>query len=268
MKQAIQEEEPAKRNATLKSVNRALEVLEYIAGNPGRAIDISEGLDISWATLHRTLKQLEIGGFLSKSPNTNRYRVGSRMWFIGSTYIASHPFLEPARAHLNKAAKNSQITVQLVERSKFQATVLYNSNSENTVTRAAVGYHFPLHAGSKGQVLLAYSSPEFIKNYLKSDLVKLTANTETDTEKLIKRIEQIRTDGYAVTVADVQLFSGSMAAPVFNEENEIIACVCFVARKSVLQNEAKFEVLLEQLIETAQSISVALGWHPVANQSL
>ena len=268
MKQAPQDEDLVKGKATLKSVNRALEVLEYVAENPGRAIDISEGLDISWATLHRTLQQLEHGGFLSKNPDTNRYRVGSRMWFIGSTYIANHPVLEPAQAYLHKAAANSQITVQLVERSKSQATVLYNSHSETTVTRAAVGYHFPLHAGSKGQVLLAYSSSQFIKRYLKSDLIKLTPNTETDAEKLLERMKQIRADGYALTIADVQMFSGSIAAPVFSGQNEIVACVCFVARKSTLQNEAKLEALLEQLIETSQNISVALGWHPVANHSL
>lgn len=264
---ASPDEEPVEGDGPLKSVSRALRVLEYVAENPGRAIDISEGLGISWATLHRTLKQLEQGGFLSKTPNTNRYRVGARMWFIGSTYLANHPVLEPARAHLNKAATNSDITVQLVERSKYQATVLYNSHSENTVTRAAVGYHFPLHAGSKGQVLLAYSSKEFVKEYLDLDLVKLTVNTETDAENLLERIEKIKADGYAVTIADVQLFSGSIAAPVFNDVNEIVACVCFVAKKSTLQNETKLEALLEQLIETSQSISVALGWHPVANQS-
>ena len=257
-------DEPTKSKLQLKSLNRALLVLEYIAEHSGRAVDICDGLQISWATLHRTLQQLEQGGFLSKDPDTNRYRVGPRAWFIGSTYVANHPVLEPARPYLNKAATNSQITVQLVERSGKQATVLYNSHSENTVTRAAVGYNFPLHAGSKGQILLAYSPKEFIREYVAGDLPKLTTHTDTDTKSLLEKLEKIRENGFALTIGDVQLFSGSIAAPVFNRDNNVVACVCFVSRKSVLRNEAKLEILLEQLIETAQSISVSLGWNPVS----
>jgi DNA-binding IclR family transcriptional regulator len=250
----------------LKSVNRALQVLEYISENPGRAVDISEGLDISWATLHRTLQQLEQDGFLSKEPSTNRYNVGSRMWFIGSTYIASHPVLEPARPYLNKAAANTSITVQLVELCKKQAMVLFNSSTENMITRAAVGYHFPLHAGSKGQVLLAHSDSEFIKTYISHGLQKLTENTEVDPNRLLSLLAKIRADGYAISIADVQLFSGSVAAPVFNRENKVVASVCFVTRKSTLKDMDKREVLLEQLTETAQSISVSLGWNPIGSR--
>ena len=50
----------------LKGVRRAVHVLEYIAIHPGRATDIAEGLGLSWATLHRTLQQLETAGFLQR----------------------------------------------------------------------------------------------------------------------------------------------------------------------------------------------------------
>jgi DNA-binding IclR family transcriptional regulator len=261
-KKMQQNEEPLKTKTQLKSLNRALHVLEYIAEHSGRAVDICEGLKISWATLHRTLQQLEQDGFLSKDPETNRYRVGPRAWFIGSTYLAIHPVLEPARPYLDRASLNSSITVQLVERSKKQATVLYNSHSENSVTRAAVGYHFPLHAGSKGQVLLAYAPNQFIEDYVSGDLTKLTKTTEIDAKSLLKRLKKIRNDGYACTIGDVQVFSGSIAAPIFNRDNNVVACVCFVTKKSILQNITKLDILVEQLIETTQNISISLGWHP------
>ena len=149
----------------------------------------------------------------------------------------------------------------MVERSKNQATVLYNSHSESSVTRAAVGYHFPLHAGSKGQVLLAYAPDLFIKNYISGDLAKLTKSTEIDAEILLNRLNKIRSDGYACTIGDVQVFSGSIAAPVFNRDNNVVACVCFVTKKSILQNTTKLDTLVEQLIETTQNISLSLGWH-------
>ena len=80
----------------LKGVRRALEVLEYLAVHPGRATDVAEGLGVSWATLNRTLTQLERGGFLQRDPDSNRYSIGPRMWFIGTAYLANHAVLEAA----------------------------------------------------------------------------------------------------------------------------------------------------------------------------
>ena len=87
-------DEPA---PALKGVRRALEVLEYVAVHPGRAIDIADGLGLSWATLHRTLSQLEQGGLLQRARDSNRYSIGPRMWLIGTAYLANHPVLEVAQ---------------------------------------------------------------------------------------------------------------------------------------------------------------------------
>ncbi len=256
------EDLPVSSSTPLKGVNRALQVLEYVAVHKGRAIDISEGLDLSWATLHRTLQQLEQGGFLQKNPDTNQYSVGSRMWFIGSTYVADHAALEIARPYLERAAKAKGVTVQFVEQSGKQSTVLFSLHSGEAITKAATGYHFPLHAGSKGQVLLASSSDEFIDNYIAEGPSKLTKNTITDPNELRQKLTQVREDGYAITIADVQLFSGSVAAPVFDAKGKTIACVCFVTRKSFLLKEENQEILLESLLDTSQSISMSLGWRP------
>ena len=107
------------RPAALKSVQRALHVLEYIAIHPGRATDIADGLGLSWATLHRTLQQLEQDGFLRKDDASNHYSIGPRMYFVGSTYIANHQVVDIAKPYLEQALKLPGITVQLVERSGF-----------------------------------------------------------------------------------------------------------------------------------------------------
>lgn len=247
---------------TLKGVDRALHVLEYIAIHPGRATDISEALGLPWATLHRTLQQLEKGGFLRKEQDSNRYIIGPRMWFIGATYLANHRVIETAGQFLKEASKTSGISVQLVERSQNQAVVLYSNQSGDEITRATYGYHFPLHTGSKGQVLLAYSDEKFIDTYLAGNLEQLTPNSITDPATLREIIAQIRDQHYAVTVADVQMFTGSMSAPIFDRDGKVHSCVCFVTRKSVIQDEARKDRLLELLQETAQSISMALGWRP------
>lgn len=248
--------------AALKGVRRALHVLEYIATHPGRATDIAEGLGLSWATLHRTLQQLEEGGFLQRDSGSNRYSIGPRMYFIGSTYIASHRVVELAKPYLDAAVSIADITVQLVERSGYQSVVLYSTHSDEEITKATYGYHFPLHAGSKGQVLLAFADNAFIENYLARDLEKLTPSTVNKPKQLRAILKRVREQGYAVTVADIQHFTGSIAAPIFDADNNLVAAVCYVGRKSLIENDSKRERLLESLLKTAHSVSISLGWRP------
>ncbi len=247
---------------TLKGVQRALDVLEYVAIHPGRAIDISEGMGLSWATLHRTLSQLEQGEFLERDDETNEYQIGRRLWLIGATYIANQKLLERAQPYLREAEKLSGVTVQLVERIGKQAVNLYSSQTGEDITKATYGYHFPLHTGSKGQVLLAFADEEFIDDYLGGALEKLTANSITDPDKLREIIGGIRQNGYAVTIADVQPFTASMSAPIFDRSKRIIGCLSFVTRKSTMEREERREQLFESLLQIAQSISIALGWRP------
>jgi len=248
--------------ATLKGVDRALHVLEYIASHPGRAKEISEALELPWATLFRTLQQLERGGFLRKDLESNCYFIGPRMWSIGATYLANHRIIDVAVPFLKNASKCPGITVQLVEKSQNQAVVLYSNQSGDEITRATYGYHFPLHTGSKGQVLLAYSGQAFIDTYLAGDLERLTQHSVTDPQKLLGILTTIRRQRYAVTIADVQSFTGSIAAPLFDRMGEANACVCFVAKKSAIEDKKHREKLIELILETAQSISMARGWRP------
>ncbi len=255
-------DEPA---PALKGVRRALEVLEYVAVHPGRAIDIADGLGLSWATLHRTLSQLEQGGLLQRARDSNRYSIGPRMWLIGTAYLANHPVLEVAQPYLETAAGNEDIAVQLVERSNRYAVTLYShQTSEEIITKADYGHHFPLHCGSKGQVLLAYSDPEFVDAYLAGELEMLTPQTITDPADLRGQLVTIRRQGHAQTEGDVQVFTGSIAAPVYDRQARVVAAVSFITRKSAFRDAARAERLLESLLTTTQSISMALGWRPGA----
>ena len=120
----------------------------------------------------------------------------------------------------------------------------------------------PLKLGTKGQVLLAHSAPDVIEGYLTQNLESLTPYTITDPEELRPVLAKIQKDGYAVTVSDVQVFAGSMSAPVFDRHGELAGGVCFVMLKSVIEDSGRRDALLEALLQTSQAISMGLGWRP------
>ncbi len=141
--------------------------------------------------------------------------------------------------------------------------VVYSAQrSGEDITKAHYGYHFPLHCGSKGKVLLAFEDQAFIDTYLRRDLERLTSETVTDPAIIRDELTSIRESGLALTIGDVQPFTGSMAAPIRDVSGRAISALCFVFRKGVARNSARREELQDQLIHIAHSISIDLGWRP------
>lgn len=247
----------------LKGMDRSFAVLEYIAAQPSRVVDVTKVLGLPWATVHRTMTQLEKAQFLRKDPETNRFGIGPKLWHIGSAYLSNHRVLNAALSYLSQSQDIEGIAVQICERIGNQAVAIYSAQRlAEDITKAHFGFHFPLHSGSKGQVLLAFETPAFIEDYLARPLEKLTNETVTDPAVLRTLLEEIRQRGMTLTVGDVQPFTGSMAAPIRDGTGQVLASLCFVFRKSLLKNEKRMEELQDRMLHTAHSISFDLGWRP------
>ena len=256
---------PLKANGVedLRGMARALAIIEHLAVRPGRVVDVTHDLRLPWATVHRIIAQLTKADFLRRDPETKRYEIGPALWFAGATYMANHRVLRAALPYLHKAEQISGIAVQLAERVGRQAVAIYSAQPYATnIAKAQYGYHFPLHCGSKGRVLLAFAGPEFVKQYLHRPLEKLTDATLTDPDELRRELERIRQSGYSITVADVQPFTGSMAAPIRDASGTVVASLCFIARKTLIQNVQRRDKLLEHLLHAAHLASMDLGWRP------
>jgi DNA-binding IclR family transcriptional regulator len=249
----------------LRGMSRSLAIIEHLAVRPGRVVDVTQEMGLPWATVHRIITQLTKADFLRRDPETKRYEIGPALWFAGATYMANHRVLRAAAPYLQKPEQIEGIAVQLAERVRDQAVAIYSAQPHATeIAKAQYGYHFPLHCGSKGRVLLAFEAPDFIEQYLRRPLERLTELTITDPGVLRKDLADIRQRGYSITIADVQPFTGSMAAPIRDVSGRVIACLCFIARKTLLQNEKRRDELLEHLLHAAHLASLDLGWRPDA----
>jgi DNA-binding IclR family transcriptional regulator len=247
----------------LRGMARSFAVLDFLASSPGRVVDVTRSLNLPWATVHRTVIGLEKAQFLRRDPETNRYEIGPRLWHIGSAYLANHRVLRVAMPYLARLEGEEGIAMQVVERIGLQSVAIYSHQRvDEDITKAHYGYHFPLHCGSKGLVLLANEEPDFVADYLKRDLERLTPDTITDAERLRAVLDQVRAEDFSLTIADVQPFTGSISAPIRDAGGRVIACICFVFRKGLAKNARRLEDLKDKLQQATHSISIDLGWHP------
>ena len=258
----------SEQGTAFRGLSRALNALEALAEQPMRPIELCECLGLPWTTVHRLLAQLTVQGFVEKEADTGRYRIGQASWLVGGAYTVNHRVLDTARPHLEILAGGVNAVVQLCERAGGVALTLFShhrSEAEN-IMKATYGYQFPLHCGAKGQVLLAYAPPDFVEGYLAGPLPQLTSATETDPSRLRKVIAGIREHGYARTERDVQPFTGSLAAPLFDRDGNVPASICLIMRASQLADKAGTETATEELLAVARTISAGLGWRPGVEQ--
>ena len=107
-------------------------------------MDVTRELNLPWATVHRTMIQLEKAQFLRRDPETNRYEIGPRLWYVGSAYLANHRVLKAAMPYLGQAQDTEGVVVQIVERIGFQSVVVYSAQRPGEdITKAHYGYPFP-----------------------------------------------------------------------------------------------------------------------------
>lgn len=245
----------------LQGVDRALAILELLADAPMRAKDIADALDLKWSTAHRTLVHLRETGCLVRDEATGLYHIGPRIYFIGSSYIATLPLVTAARAYLRAAVRQTGTVAQVAGvYDRYSMNLLIVESEEILVERSSINFHFPLHCGSKGQVLLAFASDEFVDSYLKGPLEPLTRRTVTDPDELRSRLGSIRERDYALTKGDVQLSTGSVAAPIRDAAGNVIASVTLIANYG--EFDEKVTALIDAVMNTARSISLQLGWRP------
>jgi DNA-binding IclR family transcriptional regulator len=237
-------------------------VLERLAEGGMRPKDLSEALGLKWATLYRTLAYLHDNGYLERDEVSGVYYIGARLYYIGSSYVNRLPMLQGGAPYLKAAADELGATAQLCQRSGRRSMVLLVAEPAGGeyIPKTTIGYHFPLHCGAKGQVLLAYSSPEQIEEYLAQPLQQLTPHTITDPKVLRERLKEVRANGYAMTERDVQLSTGAAACPVVDNGGNVVASLSLIV--SYAEFARKQARLVDAASRTAQAVSLLNGWRP------
>ena len=144
----------------LTSVNRALDVLEALAGDPGSSLtQLATRLKMPKATTRRLLINLMARGYVDQDPDSRAYRLGLRCWQLGAAAVGTLDVRIKAREELERVADSTGEQATLWVYSEGYAVCVDRVESRQPVrSYTQLGSREPAVLLSAGRCLLASRS--------------------------------------------------------------------------------------------------------------
>ena len=119
-----------------------------------------------------------------------------------------------------------------------------------------IGSSTPCHCAAVGKCLLAFSSPEYLKQFIGTPLPSFTANTIVSWDKLLEELEKIRRNGYAYDDEELEIGLTCVAGPIFGRNREAIAAISLSGPRSRVAE--RFDEIVEEVAKTTRLISALM----------
>jgi IclR family KDG regulon transcriptional repressor len=244
---------------TIKSVVKALEVLELLSNEPLTAKEISEKLGINKSTLHRFLYTLESQYYIEQN-SLDEYRLSQKMIQMGMSAQNNINLSQIVRPYLLDLSK--QFGESAILAGFDQHGVYYMDKAESPhAVRIVIepGKRAPGHCVASGKMFLSYLSTEELKQYVdRHPLIGYTENTITEFSSLKQELEEIKKLGYAVDHEEYEVGLKGIASPIYNYSGKMVAALC-VAGVSMRIPDNEVTSISKALKEMAKTISIQLG---------
>lgn len=243
----------------LNSLSVAIDVLNYIAMNPNLTLSqISSGTDLTVSQTNRILTTLHHKRMILKSED-KRFILGYAVLHLGETAKAHFPLRHLAVPVLEELRDITNESSHLVLRDGDYCVIGDVRESHQSVRVVSnLGKRGYLHVGGSGKVFLANSSKAYIDQYLSRPLKVEGPATLTDPEAIRQELRKVLERGYCVALEDYESEAFSVAAPVYDQEKNVVACVA-VGGPLARWNTRQCDIYVDACLAAANKLSRSIA---------
>ncbi len=246
-----------------ESVFRAFAIIEYLADCEDwvslRAL--ARDLGLVPATAYRFLSSLKSLGYVQQHPQDSRYQLTLKFASISARVLDRTQLRRIARPHMERLTAVSNETTHLAVLEDNQIVYIDKVDNLQAVRmRSRVGTRGFIHSTAVGKSMLAFL-PEDERDRImgRLTLAPLTKNTLTDREVFGRRLEQVRSRGYAVDDEENEVGIRCVGAPLFDHAAQIAGAVS-VSGWTITMTHERLPELAAILQDTCREISKELGY--------
>lgn len=231
----------SKRSTGSRTLARGLALLNALGDTQDGATvsGLAEATDLDRAVLYRLLDTLTDEGFVTRDPDTRRYRLGLSMLELGVRAAQGLEVRRLAGPPLRSLSEDTNETACLAVRDREDLVVVevIEPGDRFVSVNYRVGFRHPLGVAAHGRALLAFL-PEGARE---------------------QSLQVVRQRGVAYTRDELEPGASGVAAPVFDHTGRAVAAVGIVAPTARLPEP---ETVALRVLRAAREISERLGWRP------
>ena len=252
------------RQYTVRTLRKGLALLETLAeaGDDLTLTEIARRVDESPTVAFRILKTLVAADYARQDPATKRYRVGLRLWELGTRALnrSGLRLIDVARPVLKWLTQVTGETSALaVLRDTDSLYLDMVDGSEPLRVYADPGTRAPVYATASGKAMLAFREPELVDQVVRAGMKRLTPRTVTTESQLRRRLAGIRRTGLAINHGERRTDIAAVAAPIFNARGECVAAISISGPMARFEDE-NLEALKRRVRKASEEISTKLGY--------
>jgi len=247
-----------KQRKTIASVIKAIDVINHLAQSDKDlgVTEISEDLGMGVSATYHLLNTLRECNIIEQNNRTKKFKLSLKLWQIGMLAYGQNHISITLKPFLKKLKELTGETANLTVLDNDHIVYIAQDESNKPIKMfTKTGASAPLHCTGAGKILLAYQNEGKRDSILNNiELLKFTENTIIEKEALIKKLEEIKEQGYGFDEEERNLDVFCIGAPVFGVNDEIMACLSISGPKSRFSEE-NIKEWVEYVVETAKDAS-------------
>ena len=215
-------------------------------------------------TCFRLLKTMRTLGLVEVSPGKKKYRYGPRLAALGLSALKTMNLRQSALPILQQLRDETGETVNLTILSNSEILYVERIMSDYLVNvNVNVGDRLPVYCASMGKVILAFLPESRLEQILSSIKFKTrTEKTIVSRSALLKELEQIKSNGFAINDEELEKGLRAVAAPIFNYTGEAFAATNIAWTTARHPDRAAFADYAPKIVAAARQISRLMGYTP------
>ncbi|TMV45152.1 IclR family transcriptional regulator [Paenibacillus mesophilus] len=240
---------------TVRAVERALDILSVFTDEIELSLtEIAAKTQLHKSTVHRLLASLEGKDFITRNAETEKYRLGFRIWELAANLSQSDDpalLLQPEMERLRDSLGE---TISLYVRDGGERIRIQAVQSNQAIRRVApIGARLPLNVGASSKVLIAFAESDIQEQVL----AELEWSGAAEKQTFVRQMAEIRRVGYATSVEEREPGAAAVSAPIFNRGHKLVAALAVSGPSNRFTLE-KMKEHASQIIESANRMGKML----------
>ena len=244
----------------MKTVHKALTIIELLSHEMLSSKEISIRLDIHKSTASRLLATLKKKNFIKLDKN-KKYGIGFAIFEIANRFLNTVELVSIAKPYLQKLYEKTGESIHLGIIDREEIIYLYKIESEHPIRMySSIGKRVISYCTGLGKAILAYLPEKELERLIKNiDFKRFTKNTITNSERLMIELKKIKDEGIAYDNEEHEEGIFCIACPILNFYREVIASISITAmtKYKTMDELKKFK---NDILDASMKISREFGY--------